>query len=239
MPFTVREVARMVDLSAVRIDTTEAEVRAMVDLAKKYQCICVTTLPCYTPLVRELLVGEGEIHVSGNVSFPSGEATSNMKIAEARDLLHMGCDELDMVINVGMLRSGKYQYVLDDIVGVVNAAKAVPVKVILECHYLSDDEIRKACKLCIEAGAAFVKTGTGWAPTGATLENIALIKSCVGDRIGIKASGGIRDLETLREMYRRGARRFGIGFRAATPIFAQCLAESGDATSPQEHRSHS
>ena len=99
----------------------------------------------------------------------------------------------------------------------------MPVKVILECHYLSDDEIRRACELCIEAGAAFVKTSTGWAPTGATLENIALIKSCVGDAIVIKASGGIRGFETLKGMYRRGARRFGIGLRTAAPIFEQCI----------------
>jgi deoxyribose-phosphate aldolase len=238
MSFTLRQVARMVDLSGVYIDITEAEVRAMVDLAKKTRCICVTTLPCYTPLVRELLAGEREIRVSGNVSFPSGGATSEMKVAAARDLIRMGCDELDMVINVGMLRSGRYQYVLDDIIGVVNVAAGVPVKVILECHYLSDDEIRAACELCIEAGAAFVKTGTGWAPTGATLENVALIKSCVGDRIGIKAAGGIRDLETLKEMFHRGARRFGIGFRTAPQIFAQCLTESGETASPQKHGGH-
>jgi len=131
----------------------------------------------------------------------------------------MGCDELDMVINLGLLRSGQYQRVLDDIRGVVEVANGVPVKVILECHYLTDAEIRKGCELCIQAGAAFVKTGTGWAPTGATLENVALIKACVGDAIGIKASGGIRGLETLTEMYRRGARRFGIGLRSAPRIF--------------------
>ena len=134
----------------------------------------------------------------------------------------MGCDELDMVINVGLLRSGQYQRVLDDIRGVVEVAGTAPVKVILECHYLSDEQIRRGCELCIEAGAAFVKTSTGWAPTGATLENVALIKSCVGDAIGIKAAGGIRGLETLIEMYRRGARRFGIGLSTATRIFEEC-----------------
>jgi len=226
MEFTLQQVAGMIDLSAVRADTTEAEVRATADMAIRYRCACATTLPTYTPLLKELLADDPQIRVSGNVAFPAGGVTSAMKIAEAKELLQMGCNELDMVINVGLLRSGRYQRVLEDIQGVVKAAGAVPVKVILECHYLSDDEIRRACELCIEAGAAFVKTGTGWAPTGATLENIALIKSCVGDAIGIKASGGIRRLETLKEMYRRGARRFGIGFKTAPPIFAQCVSHS-------------
>jgi deoxyribose-phosphate aldolase len=224
MDLTLDQVARMIDLSAVRPDTTEADVRAMVELAKKYRCLCVTTLPSYTPLVKELLVEEPTIRVSGNVAFPSGGATLAIKVAEARELLRMGCDELDMVINIGLLRSGRYELVVDDIRGVVDVADQAPVKVILECHYLLDDEIRKGCELCIEAGAAFVKTGTGWAPTGATLENILLIKSCVGDAIGIKAAGGIRSLQTLKEMYCLGARRFGIGFGSAQSILAECLA---------------
>ena len=224
MNFTAREVAQMIDLSAVRMDMSEAEVRATVAMAKKYQCICVTTLPVYTPLVKDLLADEPEIRVSGNVSFPSGGATSVMKSAEARELLQLGCQELDMVVNVGWLRSGRYQAVLEDIRGVVEVAGDVPVKVILECHYLSDDEICKGCELCIQAGVAFVKTSTGWAPSGATLENVALIKACVGEAIAIKASGGIRGLETLKAMYRRGARRFGIGLRTAPPLFAQCMA---------------
>jgi deoxyribose-phosphate aldolase len=223
MRFTVQEVARMVDLSAVRPDTSEADVRALADMAKTYRCLCTTTFPAYTPLLKELLADAPEVRISGNVSFPSGGATTSMKMAEAKELLQMGCDELDMVINIGLLRSGQYQRVLDDIRGVVEVAGGVPVKVILECHYLSDDEIRRACELCIQAGAAFVKTGTGWAPTGATLENVALIKSCVGDAIGIKASGGIRGLETLIEMYRRGARRFGIGLKSAPRIFEQAV----------------
>ena len=219
MRLTIEEIAGMTDLSAVRADTDEAEVRALADAAKRYRCFCATTLPAFTPLLKEMLADAPDIRVSGNVSFPSGAATSAMKVAEAKELLQMGCDELDMVINLGLLRSGQYQRALDDIRGVVEVANGAPVKVILECHYLTDDEIRRGCELCIQAGAAFVKTGTGWAPTGATLENIALIKACVGDSIGIKASGGIRGLETLTEMYRRGARRFGIGLRSAPRIF--------------------
>lgn len=227
MNLTLQAMAAMTDLSAVRADTTDVEVTALVEAARRYRCGCVTTLPALTPLVKQLLADQPDIRVSGNVSFPSGAATTAMKVAEARELLGMGCDELDMVINIGLLRSGHYERALNDIRGVVAVAGGAPVKVILECHYLTDDEIRTGCELCVQAGAAFVKTSTGWAPTGATLENVALIRACVGDVIGIKASGGIRGRETLTAMYRRGARRFGVGVRSAPLIFEASSALDG------------
>jgi len=224
MQFTVQNLARMIDLTAVRADDDEAEVRALADAAKRYRPICVCVLPGHTPLLLDLLAGEPDIHIVGAVGFPSGGNTVATKVAEAKELLRMGCGELDMVINIGLLRSGCYQRVLDDIRGVVHVAGDAPVKVILECHYLSDDQIRTGCELCIQAGASFVKTSTGWAPTGATLENVALIKSCVGDAIAIKAAGGIRNLDTVMGMYRLGARRFGIGLSSAIKIFEECAA---------------
>jgi len=224
MQFTVQNLARMLDLTAVRADDDEAEVRALADAAKRYRPICVCVLPGHTPLLRDLLTGEPDIHVVGAVGFPSGGNTVATKVAEAKELLGLGCGELDMVINIGLLRSGGYQRVLDDIRGVVDVAGDAPVKVILECHYLSHDQIRAGCELCIQAGASFVKTSTGWAPTGATLENVALIKSCVGDAIAIKAAGGIRDLDTVVDMYRLGVRRFGIGRNSALAIFKECEA---------------
>jgi deoxyribose-phosphate aldolase len=229
MHLTLHQIAGMIDLSAVRPDTPEADVRAMVETAVRYCCLCATTFPSYTPLLVALLAESPAIRVSGNVAFPSGATTRAAKIAEARELLQMGCDELDVVLHTGLLRSGRDRLVLDEIRGVVDVAGEAPVKVILECHYLSDDEIRRGCELCIEAGAAFVKTGTGWAPTGATVENVALIQSCVGDAIGIKAAGGIRSLGTLEELYSLGARRFGIGYRSAQPILDQCRRRSGRA----------
>ena len=221
MRFSVQQIARMVDLTAVRADTDEAEVRALADAARRYQPICVCALPSFTPLLLDLLMEGPDIQVVGAVGFPSGANTTRIKVAEARELLEMGCSELDMVINVGLLRSGAYQHVLDDMRAVVDVADGAPVKAILECHYLSNEQIRSGCGLCIEAGASYVKTSTGWAPTGATLENVALIKSCVGDAIAIKAAGGIRDLDTLLEMYRLGARRFGIGLNSAMAIFEE------------------
>jgi deoxyribose-phosphate aldolase len=219
MSFTVQEIVSMVDLTAVRADTDEAEVRALADAAKRYRPIGVCVLPSFTPLMRDLLADEPDIKVVGAVGFPSGGNTTTIKIAESRELLGMGCSELDMVINIGLLRSGAYQRVLNDIRAIVDVADGAPVKVILECHYLSDDQIRTGCELCIQAGASFVKTSTGWAPTGASLENVALIKSCVGDAIAIKAAGGIRSLDMVMEMHRLGARRFGIGLGSAIQIF--------------------
>jgi deoxyribose-phosphate aldolase len=132
-----------------------------------------------------------------------------------------------MVINVGMLRSGQYDFVEQDVRAVVDAANGTLVKVILETHYLTDDEICRGSEICVRAGAAFLKTGTGWTETGATLHNIALIKSVVGDDAKVKASGGVRDLETLLAMYRLGARRFGVNMEAGVSILQECAALSG------------
>jgi deoxyribose-phosphate aldolase len=221
------QIAQMIDLSAVHAEDDEQSIRELVDTACQYHCHLVTTLPSQTLLVKSLLLEAGSIGssilVGGNVGFPSGGQSSRIKIAETRELVHLGCDEIDMVINIAWLLSGRNDYVLRDIHGVVDTAKeTVPgtlVKVILECHHLNADQIRRGCDLCIEAGAEFVKTGTGWAPSGATLENIALIKAHVGSAIAIKASGGIRNMETLLEMYRLGAIRFGIGLRGIKQIF--------------------
>jgi deoxyribose-phosphate aldolase len=212
----------------VRAEDDEKSIRALVSTARKYHCYLVTVLPSQTLLVKALLRDAGpyglSIAIGGNVGFPSGGQSTRIKAAETRELVHMGCNEIDMVINIAWLLSGREDHVLQDILGVVDTAKEIVpgtlVKVILECYHLNPDQIRRGCDLCIEAGADFVKTATGWAPTGATLENIALIKSHVGKAIAIKASGGIRNKETLLEMYRLGAKRFGIGLSWIDNILA-------------------
>ncbi len=118
-------------------------------------------------------------------------------MAEAKLLIQDGVQEMDMMLNVGKLRSGEYAYCEDDIRAVVRAAGEVPVKVILEVHYLTAEQLKRACEACIKAGAAFVKTATGWAPSGATLEVVQLITSFVGKSIKVKAAGNIRSLDTL------------------------------------------
>ena len=227
MTLTVNELARMVDLSAVRTDVPAEEIRRLAEMASRYQCVCAFPMPCYVRELADLLSYAPEVGVGGVVGFPSGANATAIKAAEARQLLADGADELDMVMNVGLLLSGRYDDVAADIRAVVDEAEETPVKVILEAHYLSDDQIRRGAELCLRAGAAFVKTSTGWTPTGATPHNISLIKSVVGDKARIKAAGGIRDLAGLVELYRRGARRFGLGLASGAKILAEAAAMPG------------
>lgn len=215
---SVREVAQLIDISAVRADSTDDKVKEVVKKAKKNQCYLVTILPAQTLLAKTLLEGSDSPKLGGNVGFPSGGQTTSIKVMETKELIEMGVDEIDMVINIAAHLSGRFDDVYNDIQAVVNAAQGRPVKVIMECSYLNEVQILKACDLCIKAGAAFVKTGTGWTTSGATLENVSLIKKHVGDRIKIKASGGVRSIEMLLEMYKRGASRFGISQNSATRI---------------------
>ena len=213
-----QEIARMIDISAVKADSTIDELRAAADLARKHNCICVIVLPAHTPLLVDLLTDRPDILVGGAVGFPSGGQTTAIKVAETKELIAMGCGEIDVAINIAWLKAGSRDLVRGDIDAVIEECDQVPVKVILECHYLTDDEIVKASDICAQAGAAFVKTGTGWAQTGATPENIALIKKTVGERCLVKAAGGVKDLQTLLALYELGARRFGIGVRTAEAI---------------------
>lgn len=215
------DIAKMIDISAVQAYHGEQEIRELVSHAAEYGFGSVHVLPAWVPFARELLAVVDGIVLGAPVGFPSGGNHTAIKRAEALQAVEDGVDELDMMMNVGKLRSRDYRYVLEDIRSVVGAVE-VPVKVILETHYLTDDEIGKACELCIEAQAAYVKTATGWAETGATLDNVALLTSCANGQIGVKAAGGIRDLDTLVAMYRLGARRFGINVRASVDIIDEC-----------------
>lgn len=224
MNLTSKDLARLIDLSSVRAECDETEIRDLAATARDLGVVCVFALPCYTRLLKSLLADAPHIGIGGVVGFPSGAHVTSIKVAEVKQQLADGATELDMVINVGLLRSGNYQAVREDIRAVVEAAGGVPVKVILECHWLTPEQIRLASELCVEAGAAWVKTGTGWAPTGATLDNLAIIRDAVGGRAGIKASGGVRDLATVVAMYRLGVRRFGIGTTSGIRILADCAA---------------
>lgn len=224
MQLTSHDIAKMLELSAVQAEHTEDYILDLVEAARQYDCAVVYVLPSWIPFVRERLQDRPEIIIGGAVGFPSGGNTTSIKVMETRMLVEMGCTELDVVINIGKLLSGRYNEVRNDLQAVVEAANGYPVKVILECHHLTNDLILKGCDICIDVGASYVKTGTGWAPTGATLENIALIKTHVGDAIAIKASGGIRGFETMLEMYRRGTTRFGVRLDIGLQILEQATA---------------
>ena len=146
-------------------------------------------------------------------------------------MIAAGASELDMVNNIAWLKAGDDAAYQADIAAVVAAGveAGIPVKVILECHYLTDAQIVRACEMAAKAGAAWVKTGTGWAPTGATLENVALMKQTVGERCKVKAAGGVRDIETIEAMIERGVERFGIGVRTAQAILEGLAAPGAGA----------
>ena len=227
--WTLERLARMIDLSAVRAEADADEIRRLAEAAKRYRCICVFVLPAFLPEIKAQLADAPEVGLGGVVGFPSGGHGTAVKVAEARDQLAQGATELDMVINVGMLRSGRDRFVEDDIRAVVEAADGTPLKVILEAHHLSDEEIVRGSRLAVRAGAAFVKTGTGWCPTGATLHNVRLIKQTVGDAAQVKAAGGVRDLATVIEMHRLGVTRFGVGLNSGIRILQECSTCCGNS----------
>lgn len=230
MILTVSDIAKMMDLSCVKTDSDENDIKQLSQEAIKYNCGQVSVLQCFIPDVKVLLKGRPDIKVVGNVSFPSGSDSTSLKIAQTKEMLAVGCSEIDMVINVGKLRSGRYPEVEEDVKAVVNTAKDIPVKIIIEIPCLEKHEIKKACEICINSGAAFVKTGTGWMLQGTTAEDIEFIKSIVGNAIKIKASGGIRDLNTLIKMYKLGAERFGVNLRSGKTILEECITLGGQVT---------
>ncbi len=227
MTLTSRDVAQLIDISAVQAPHGAAEIRTLVESARKYHFIAVHVLPCWVTYLKGLLADAPDILVGAPVGFPAGAHRTEIKVAEARLLAQDGVQEMDMMLNVGKLRSGEYDYCLQDIRAVVQAAGAVPVKVILEVHHLNREQLKRACELCIQAGAAFVKTATGWAPSGATLEVVQFLTSFCGSAIKVKAAGSIRSLETLVTMYRMGVARFGINLHSSVDIVTAVAALPG------------
>ena len=189
--------------------------------------MAVHVLPCWVTFLKELLADSPDILIGAPVGFPSGAHRTEIKVAEARLLLSDGVQEMDMMLNVGKLRSGEYRYCEEEIRAVVQTAGQMPVKVILEVHYLNRDQLKKACEICISAGAAFVKTATGWAASGATLDVVQFITSFVGTAIKVKAAGSIRNLDTLVKMHRMGVSRFGINLNSSMEIVRSVAALPG------------
>jgi len=169
---------------------------------------------------RQLLIGSN-VRIVGNVSFPSGSDSTSVKVRQAQEMIAAGCNEIDMVMNIGKLKSGEFTEVESDVMTVAREVNPLPLKVIIEIMYLLPEETEEACRICVDSGATFVKTGTGWADRGTTLDDVKLVKSFVNDQIKIKASGGIRNLETLLEMYRAGASRFGVNLKSGIEIIQQ------------------
>ena len=224
MILTTLDVAKMIDLSCVRTISTRMDIEAMAAAAQKYNFGQVSVTQCYIPYTKQLLMNDPQIHVVGNVSFPSGSDSTSLKVFQAKEMMAAGCDEIDVVMNIGMLKSGDLVEVELDVRAVIDTVRPLPVKVIIEIMYLTPNEVKQACEICLRTGAAFVKTGTGWADRGTTVEDVRLVKSYVGENIQIKASGGIRNLDLLVKMYQAGARRFGVNLNSGIKIVEECLA---------------
>ena len=226
MQLSCFEIPKRIDISAVRANVTLAEVEQLAIVAKEFGFVCAFTMPCFTQALFARLAGSSVL-VGGVAGFPSGADCTQEKVSCAMRERDMGCDEIDMVINIGALLSGDEQRVRDDIRAVVEAVYPVPVKSILEVAYLSNRQIERGCELAVEAGVTFVKSGTGWASAPTTLEHIQLMKRTVGERARIKAAGGVRTLACLEEMADAGCDRFGISVPSALSILKEAYARQG------------
>ncbi|MBU1218438.1 deoxyribose-phosphate aldolase [Myxococcota bacterium] len=203
------DLAPYIDHTLLKPDATEDQVRKLCEEARKHSFASVCVNPSWVSLCSRMLAGS-TVKVCTVIGFPLGATTSTAKAIETRDAIANGAHEIDMVINVGALKSGNDALVKDDIEAVVAAAKGRGiVKVILETALLTREEKVKACLLSKMAGADFVKTSTGFVPGGATVEDIALMRETVGPDMGVKASGGIRDTKTAKDMVAAGATRLG------------------------------
>ena len=207
---TYEQLAKVIDHSLLRPELTEADVLAGCELAARYHVATVCVKPCDVQLAKEALK-DSDVMVSTVVGFPHGSSTTSIKVAEAQQAIDDGALELDMVLNIGRLRSGQHEYVRKDIKAVCDTAHArgVRVKVIFENSYLSDEEKIAACKLSEAAGADWVKTSTGFASGGATLDDLRLMRASVSEHIQVKAAGGVRTLPALLDVIDAGVTRCG------------------------------
>ncbi|PKN84183.1 MAG: deoxyribose-phosphate aldolase [Chloroflexi bacterium HGW-Chloroflexi-8] len=207
---TYEQLAKVIDHSLLKPELTEAEVLAGCELAAQYHVATVCVKPCHVTLAKEALK-DSDVLVSTVIGFPHGSNRTPIKVAEARLAMDEGAVELDMVLNIGELRSGKVDLVREDIKAVVDVAHArgVKVKVILENAYLTDQEKVTACRLAEAAGADWVKTSTGFAPSGATLEDLRLMRSSVSEHVQVKSAGGVRTLDALLGVIEAGVTRSG------------------------------
>jgi deoxyribose-phosphate aldolase len=221
---TPADIAKLIDHTLLKPTATEADIRVVCEEARHHGFASVCVNSCFVPLVARELKGSG-VKVCTVVGFPLGAMATKSKAAETRQALADGAEEIDMVLHVGHLLAGDHDSVREDIRAVVDAAQGRPVKVILETVFLSDAQKETACRLAVEAGAAFVKTCTGFAGGGATVEDIALMRRVVGPRIGVKASGGIRDAAGAVALVEAGATRLGAS--AGVAIVEGLKAEGG------------
>jgi deoxyribose-phosphate aldolase len=205
-----RSIARLIDHTLLKPEATASDIRKVCEEARNYEFASVCVNPYWIPIVSRELQGS-PVKVCTVVGFPLGASATSIKVAETKQAIQDGAQEIDMVLNVGELRGGNTEAVAADIRAVVEAAHAgnAIVKVILETALLNESQKVAGCTLSKDAGAEFVKTSTGFSTAGATLEDVMLMRRTVGPDLGVKASGGVRTLEDLKKMVAAGATRVG------------------------------
>ena len=202
------KINKFIDHTVLSQDADEKKIDKLIAEAKEHDFASVCVNSCWTKKCAEALK-DSDVNVCVVVGFPLGAMDTKSKAFETKTAIENGADEIDMVINVGWLKSGRYSDVEDDIREVKKACGDKHLKVIIECCLLTDEEKVMACKLSEKTGADFVKTSTGFSKSGATVEDVALMRKTVGDRLGVKAAGGIRDGKTAVAMIKAGASRLG------------------------------
>jgi len=198
---------KYIDQTLLSPSATKAEVMAFLRDVSKYEFYAAVVNPCWVSFARQTLAKD--IKVCSVVGFPLGASTTKAKVYAVQDLIAMGCDEIDMVLNIGQLRSGDFKYVEEEIKAVVDAAQERIVKVIIETCLLELNEKQIAARIIKNTGAHYVKTSTGFSNDGARVEDVVLLREVVGPEFGIKASGGIRDRVFAIELIKTGANRIG------------------------------
>ncbi|QEN06147.1 deoxyribose-phosphate aldolase [Thiospirochaeta perfilievii] len=202
------ELNRYIDHTVLKAVTTPDDIKKLCKEATQYKFYSVCVNGCYVELAKKELEGS-DVKVAAVVGFPLGAMDSSSKINEAKNCINNGANEIDMVLNVGFMKSGMYKEVEQEIRDIKKSIGTNVLKVILETCYLTKDEIREACRLSVSAGADFVKTSTGFGTNGATFEDVEIMKSIVEGKAQIKASGGVRDLETATKYIDMGVTRLG------------------------------
>ncbi len=201
-------IAQYIDHTLLKADATVDDIVKLCNEADEHRFAAVCVNPVYIDLAAHILAGSG-VRVATVVGFPLGATFTAVKTLETREAIQRKADEIDMVMNIAAARAGHWDAVTADIRQVVAAAAGKTVKVILETAFLTDDEKRRACEAAVAAGAGFVKTSTGFGPGGATVEDVRLMRAAVGDKTGVKASGGIRTRQQAELMIAAGATRLG------------------------------
>jgi len=203
-----KDIAELIDHTLLRPDASYPDINRLCEEALQFGFYSVCINPCFIKMAKELLK-DSNVRVATVIGFPLGMTLTEVKVYEAMNASLLGADEIDIVINIGALKSGDWETVRKDISDVIMATKGLIHKTIIETCYLDDNEKRRAVEITLEVGSEFIKTSTGFGPLGARVRDIRLIKSIVGDAAGIKAAGGIRTLKQVLSMLKAGATRIG------------------------------